>query len=100
MAERLRECAELQDTITAARREALIGSTVEVLVDSPGEGRTYREAPEIDGIVRIPDDAPGGIVRRAGGHRGRRAGPGRRVRRGTTDRRRAAPVPAVSGPVR
>jgi hypothetical protein len=31
-----------------------------VLVDSPGEGRTYREAPEIDGIVRIPDDAPVG----------------------------------------
>jgi hypothetical protein len=27
---------------------------VEVLVDSPGEGRTYREAPEIDGIVSLP----------------------------------------------
>ena len=60
MAERLRECTELQDTITARRRDALIGSIVEVLVDSPGEGRTYREAPEIDGIVRIPDDAPVG----------------------------------------
>ncbi len=60
MAERLRECTELQDAITARRRDALIGSTVEVLVDRPGEGRTYREAPEIDGIVRIPDDAPVG----------------------------------------
>jgi ribosomal protein S12 methylthiotransferase len=27
-----------------------------VLVDAPGEGRTYREAPEIDGIVNLPDD--------------------------------------------
>jgi ribosomal protein S12 methylthiotransferase len=60
MAERLRECTELQDTITATRREALIGATVEVLVDSRGEGRTYREAPEIDGIVAVPDEAPVG----------------------------------------
>jgi ribosomal protein S12 methylthiotransferase len=54
VAERMRECTELQDAITAARREDLIGTTVEVLVDSPGEGRTYREAPEIDGIVSLP----------------------------------------------
>jgi ribosomal protein S12 methylthiotransferase len=60
MVERLRECTELQDTITATRREGLIGATVEVLVDRRGEGRTYREAPEIDGIVSLPDDAPVG----------------------------------------
>ena len=53
--ERIRECTELQDGITASRREALIGETVEVLVDEPGEARTYREAPEIDGIVPVPD---------------------------------------------
>ena len=53
--ERIRECTELQDGITASRREALIGETVEVLVDEPGEARTYREAPEIDGIVTVPD---------------------------------------------
>lgn len=53
--ERIRECTELQDRITARRREDLIGATVEVLVDSPGEARTYREAPEIDGIVTVPD---------------------------------------------
>ena len=63
VAERLRECGELQDAITAARRDELIGSTVEVLVDAPGIGRTYREAPEIDGIVTIPDHlAPGTFV--------------------------------------
>jgi ribosomal protein S12 methylthiotransferase len=55
VAERLRECTELQDGITARRRDELIGARVEVLVDAPGEGRTYREAPEIDGIVVLPD---------------------------------------------
>jgi ribosomal protein S12 methylthiotransferase len=60
MAERLLECTELQDTITATRREELIGATVEVLIDIPGEGRTYREAPEIDGIVTVPPDLPVG----------------------------------------
>ncbi|HEX3565955.1 MAG TPA: 30S ribosomal protein S12 methylthiotransferase RimO [Acidimicrobiales bacterium] len=62
MAERLRECAELQDSITAQRRDALIGDVVEVLVDTVGEGRTYREAPEIDGIVSVPDHLMPGTV--------------------------------------
>jgi ribosomal protein S12 methylthiotransferase len=55
IAERIDECTELQDAITRRRREALIGRSVEVLVDAPGEGRTVREAPEIDGTVGIPD---------------------------------------------
>lgn len=54
MRERLLELNELQDRITARRRDAMIGKTVEVLVDEPGIGRTHREAPEIDGIVSIP----------------------------------------------
>ncbi len=54
-AERLAECSELQDGITAARRSALIGSRTTVLVDEPGTARSHREAPEIDGIVRVPD---------------------------------------------
>ena len=33
---------------------------VEVLVDEPGVGRTYREAPEIDGVVLVADDLPVG----------------------------------------
>ncbi len=60
VAERLRECTELQDAITARRRDELLGTTVEVLIDVPGEGRTYREAPEIDGIVSVPGDLPVG----------------------------------------
>ncbi len=61
--ERIAECTELQDAITADHRDALIGATVSVLVDAPGEARTYREAPEIDGTVAVPDDlVPGTVV--------------------------------------
>lgn len=55
MMERIAELRELQDAITASRRDALIGATVEVLIDEPGRGRTHREAPEIDGIVLVDD---------------------------------------------
>ena len=54
--ERLRECAELQDVITAAKRDGLVGERRTVLVDAPGRGRTVHEAPEIDGIVQVPTD--------------------------------------------
>jgi len=60
--ERLRECAELQDSITAARRAALVGSTLEVLVDTPGVARSYREAPEIDGVVHVDAGLPVGTT--------------------------------------
>ena len=53
--ERLSELSEMQDAITARKRDELIGSTIEVLVDSPGVGRSHREAPEIDGIVELPE---------------------------------------------
>jgi ribosomal protein S12 methylthiotransferase len=55
VAERLAELRELQDAITARRRDDLIGSTVEVLVDESGQGRSYREAPEIDGVISVPE---------------------------------------------
>ncbi|MFN8038922.1 MAG: MiaB/RimO family radical SAM methylthiotransferase [Acidimicrobiales bacterium] len=58
--ERLAELRELQDGITATRRDDLIGSTVEVLVDLPGQARGHREAPEIDGIVTVPEALPVG----------------------------------------
>jgi ribosomal protein S12 methylthiotransferase len=58
--ERLAELSELQDAITAARRDDLVGLRVEALVDAPGVARTYREAPEIDGIVEVPEDLPVG----------------------------------------
>ena len=58
--ERLAEMGEMQDAITARRRDLLVGCRVEVLVDEPGVGRTHREAPEIDGVVEVPEAlAPG-----------------------------------------
>jgi len=63
MGERLGELRELQDGITASRRDDLIGSQVRVLVDAPGIARSYREAPEIDGIVTVPPSlVPGQFV--------------------------------------
>jgi ribosomal protein S12 methylthiotransferase len=58
--ERLRELSEVQDRICAERRAALVGREVEVLVDAPGVGRTFREAPEIDGVVHVPRSLPVG----------------------------------------
>ncbi len=55
VSDRLFELRDLQDDITGARRDALIGRTVSVLVDEPGVGRSHREAPEIDGIITVPE---------------------------------------------
>lgn len=60
MNERIAELREMQDNITATRRDALIGRTVEVLVDEVGIGRTHWEAPSIDGIVHVSRDLPVG----------------------------------------
>jgi ribosomal protein S12 methylthiotransferase len=54
--ERLAELRALQDDVTARRRDLLIGRRVEVLVDTTGVGRSHREAPEIDGIIEVPDE--------------------------------------------
>jgi ribosomal protein S12 methylthiotransferase len=58
--ERLRECTELQDAITARRRQELVGREVRVLIDESGLARSHREAPEIDGIIRVPDSLAAG----------------------------------------
>jgi ribosomal protein S12 methylthiotransferase len=66
----LRECEAVQEPITRAARDALVGREVEVLVDAREEdgaltGRTHREAPEIDGVVHLHAEfaRPGAIVR-------------------------------------
>jgi ribosomal protein S12 methylthiotransferase len=68
----LRECDDIQEPITRAARDALIGTTVEVLVDGVDDdaghgfvGRTHREAPEIDGVVHLEAAwaRPGAVVR-------------------------------------
>jgi len=56
MDDRLSELRELQDEITARKRDALIGERVTVLVDEPRVARSTREAPEIDGIIEVHGD--------------------------------------------
>ncbi|MDA8047128.1 MAG: 30S ribosomal protein S12 methylthiotransferase RimO [Actinomycetota bacterium] len=58
VAERLAEAGERQDAITARRRQALVGTRARVLIDEPGVGRSHREAPEIDGIIKVTGEAP------------------------------------------
>ncbi|HWJ96846.1 MAG TPA: 30S ribosomal protein S12 methylthiotransferase RimO, partial [Acidimicrobiales bacterium] len=62
VADRLAELRELQDGITAAKRDDLIGSRVEVLVDTPGTARSHREAPEIDGVIGVPGHLAAGTL--------------------------------------
>jgi ribosomal protein S12 methylthiotransferase len=56
MNERIAELREMQDSITALKRDALLGEAVRVLVDEQGIGRSFREAPEIDGVVQVSGD--------------------------------------------
>ncbi|HEX5366411.1 MAG TPA: 30S ribosomal protein S12 methylthiotransferase RimO [Acidimicrobiales bacterium] len=62
VAERLAELHELQDGLTARHRDRLVGTVVPVLVDEPGVARSAREAPEIDGVVTVPDALPVGDI--------------------------------------
>jgi ribosomal protein S12 methylthiotransferase len=62
-AERRAELMRWQAAISRRRNARLVGRTLEVLVEreaGPGrvEGRSYRDAPEIDGMVRV---ASGGV---------------------------------------
>ena len=43
----------LQEGISAEKLKGKIGSTLRVLVDEPGVGRSSADAPEIDGVVRF-----------------------------------------------
>ncbi len=60
MLERLAEVSELQEAITQKKRVDIIGTKVNALVDEPGVARSYREAPEIDGIIKIDAEIPSG----------------------------------------
>ncbi len=54
---RVAALSEIQGEIAEAKREALVGSSVEVLIESRDglqtRGRTWREAPEVDAEVRL-----------------------------------------------
>jgi ribosomal protein S12 methylthiotransferase len=62
--ERLKRLMSLQQQISLESNQAQIGRQLEVLIEGQGDGlsigRTYRDAPEIDGLVLIPADIEGG----------------------------------------
>jgi ribosomal protein S12 methylthiotransferase len=62
--ERYARLMELQQGISLARNQQMIGRVLKVLVEGQGEdlsvGRSYRDAPEIDGLVLIEGKLPVG----------------------------------------
>lgn len=61
-AQRLDALMALQQQISLERNQAQVGRTLPVLVEGYGDGisvgRSYRDAPEIDGLVFVPGELP------------------------------------------
>ena len=66
VAARTRELTSIQDDITAEKNAEVIGRTLAVLVDQVEDGvpvgRSYREAPDIDGMIALDAGSPGDWV--------------------------------------
>lgn len=62
-AERTRHLQEIQERITAERNAGQVGRVLDVVVDVVEDGvpaaRSYREAPEIDGVIVLDRGEPG-----------------------------------------
>lgn len=62
--ERYKILMEAQQSISLEKNQSFIGKTLDVLVEGQGDGislgRTYRDAPEIDGMVIIESEIPVG----------------------------------------
>ncbi len=56
----------LQQRISLERNQSFVGQTLDVLIEGEGEGlslgRSYRDAPEIDGLVIVEDKLPAGEI--------------------------------------
>ena len=63
-AERLERLMSLQQAISLEKNQMQVGRTLDVLIEGQGGqlsiGRSYRDAPEIDGLVLVPHDKPAG----------------------------------------
>jgi len=64
--ERYQRLMEIQQAISFERNQSFIGKTLDVLVEGYGDdlslGRSYRDAPEIDGLVIVEGDLPTGEI--------------------------------------
>lgn len=62
--ERLGRLMLVQEDISLAKNQSMVGKTLDVLVEGAGDGislgRSYRDAPEIDGMVIIQEELPAG----------------------------------------
>lgn len=61
--DRVRYLSDIQEAVTAERGAEMVGSRLDVLVDGVEDGvpvgRSYREAPEIDGVIVLDRGRPG-----------------------------------------
>jgi ribosomal protein S12 methylthiotransferase len=64
--ERREQLMEIQQPISLAKNQALVGQTLDVLIEGQGDGlsvgRSYRDAPEIDGLVLVQAELPIGEI--------------------------------------
>jgi ribosomal protein S12 methylthiotransferase len=64
--ERRERLMAVQQPISLAKNQALVGRTLDVLVEGQGDGmsigRSYRDAPEIDGLVLVQAQLPVGQI--------------------------------------
>jgi ribosomal protein S12 methylthiotransferase len=64
--ERRNRLMEQQQHISLKKNQAFIGKTLDILVEGQGDGlslgRSYRDAPEIDGMVMVEGDLPVGEI--------------------------------------
>ncbi len=62
--ERYERLMEMQQAISLKKNQAQVGRTLDVLIEGQGDGltlgRTYRDAPEIDGLVILQGTVPAG----------------------------------------
>lgn len=64
--ERRERLMALQQPISLAHNQALVGQVLDVLIEGQGDGmsvgRSYRDAPEIDGLVLVQEELPVGQI--------------------------------------
>jgi ribosomal protein S12 methylthiotransferase len=64
--ERYERLMERQQVISLEKNQAFVGRRLDALIEGQGEGislgRTYRDAPEIDGMIIVEDEVPTGSL--------------------------------------